>query len=109
MVFETNNTMTEYKWSLPYMQPYLASLSCLQTRQIHDLYLQVAYTIWAGNPQHLDPFQRLQKEHDTLLAYQNKDRLPQTRPKIQTCQHNIANKENNNLRNRLLAGTHFID
>jgi len=59
---------------LPYMQRYLASLACLQTQQIHNPHLQVVSAIWAGSPQHLDPFQRLQKEHDTLLAYQNKDR-----------------------------------
>ncbi|RDX64595.1 Retrovirus-related Pol polyprotein from transposon 17.6, partial [Mucuna pruriens] len=51
---------------------------------IHDRYLQVAYVIWAGNPQHLDPFQRLQKEHDTLLAYQNKGRYKTTLEKKQT-------------------------
>jgi len=78
-----------YVWHLPYRQPYLASLACLQIQQIHDLCLQVASAIWAGIPQHLDPFQKLQKEHDTLPAYQNTDRLPQTRPKRQTCQMHI--------------------
>lgn len=77
--------------SLPYKQQHLSNwAACLQIQQKHNLHLQIASLILAGNPLLLGPSQILQKEHDILLACQNTGILPQTEPRTQTCPVTIA-------------------
>lgn len=81
-----NNRNNAQKKNLPCKPQHPASwVCCLQILQKHNLRLQVVSVVLAGRSHLLGPFQILRKEHDILLAYQNTNILPQTKPRIQTC------------------------